>query len=96
MSEWRQRSAERAQRIKEAAGDWWRGRESSGARRVNILMILGAVVVTAGATWWWARSGSAGLTSQEVQALSKLNREPSKGEPAPAAGPWWNQATPPK
>lgn len=92
--EWRLGAGEKASEAAGAVADWRRGLDGGGARRLNILMILGAVVLTAAVTWMWTRAYSTGLTSREVQALSKMGRESAKPQPpAPAAGPWWNQAT---
>jgi hypothetical protein len=92
--EWRSGAGERASVTAESVADWRRGLDSTGTRRLNVVMILSAMAVTAVATWMWTRTFSTGLSSQEVQALSKLGRGQSPAlPPSPAGGPWWNQAT---
>lgn len=94
LAAWRALAAEQSSSLSASLADWRRGMDSAGARRFNAALILGAMFLTAAATWFIATAYAPALSGREAAALSRISsNRPGPSAPAPASGPWWNRAT---
>jgi hypothetical protein len=94
LATWRSDAGSKTSSFSSSLAEWRRGMDSAGARRFNLAVILAAMLLTATATWLVASAYAPALTGREAEALSKISSSrPPANPPAPASGPWWNQAT---